>query len=217
MVGIRVLRGAVVAPDAHLLDRRNRHFGLAGELAHSAVVVEARHGRKPCRGHVGRAAHGNHCVGVGRVADHQHAHVRRGMLVDRLALHGEDCAVGTEQILAFHALGARPGAHQQPPIDIVEGDIGVVGQHQVRQKRKGTILQLHGYAFKRLHGRRDLQQLQGNGLVGAKQIAVSDAEQDGITDIPGSPGNGDADGCFHARILQSMSGDAGETGIARLN
>ena len=64
---------------------------------------------------------GDQRVGVGRVADHQHADVVRGARVDRLALRREDAAVGLEQVAALHALGPRAGADQQRDVDAVEG------------------------------------------------------------------------------------------------
>ena len=98
----------------------DRHRQLGGELGDRAVVVEAHHRREALAGDVGRVVHRDQAVGVGRVADHQHLHVVGGDVVERLALDGEDLAVGAEQLGALHALGARPRADQQRDVDTVE-------------------------------------------------------------------------------------------------
>ena len=66
-------------------------------------------------------------VGVGGVADDQDLDVFLGVFGDGLALHGEDGAVGAQQVGALHALGARTGADQQADVGVLEGDIRVIG------------------------------------------------------------------------------------------
>ena len=46
---------------------------------------------------------------------------------------------------------------------------------------------------------RQLEQLQDDGLVLAEHLAGGDAEEEGVADLAGGAGDGDADGCFHGQ------------------
>ena len=85
----------------------------AASCAERAVVVEAGHRGEALARDRARVVHRDEAVGVGRVADHEHAHVVGRAGRERLALRGEDRAVDLEQLLALHALRARPGADEQ--------------------------------------------------------------------------------------------------------
>ena len=124
-------------------------------------------------GDVGRVVHGDEGVGVGRVADHEDAHVGGGVVAEGLALHGEDGAVGLEQVLALHALRAGAGADEQRVVDVAEGLVGVVGLHDAGQQREGAVLELHGHALERVERRRDLEQLQDDRLVGPSMAPLA--------------------------------------------
>ena len=76
-------------------------------------------------GNVGGVAHRDQRVRVGRVAGHADADVVGGDLVERLALRGEDRAVGLEQVAALHARAARTRADQQGQVHAVEDLVGV--------------------------------------------------------------------------------------------
>jgi len=177
VVEVGVLGGGVVAPDRHPLHLGERHAELGGELGDGAVVVEPGHGREPLAGHVGRGGLGDERVGVGRVADHQHAHVVGRPGVDRPALRGEDAAVGLQQVAALHALRARAGADEQRDVHAVESLGGVVGDVDAGQQRERAVLQLQRHAFGGPHGLRDLQQPQADRRVGAQELAGGDPEQ----------------------------------------
>ena len=86
---------------------------LGGELRDRAVVIQAQHRGEALAGDVGRVVHRDQAVGVGGVADDEHLHVLGGVLVQRLALDGEDLAVLAEQLGALHALRARARADEQ--------------------------------------------------------------------------------------------------------
>jgi hypothetical protein len=86
-------------------------------------------------------------VGIGRVADHEHAHVARGDLVQGLALLDEDLGVVHQQVLALHAGSARLGADQQGVVGILEGDIRIAGADHAGQQREGAVVELHHHAL----------------------------------------------------------------------
>ena len=65
------------------------------------------------------------------------------------------------------------------------------------EQREGAVVELHAHALERAHGRRDLEQLQVHGLVGAEQGAAGDAEEEGVADLAGSAGHGNLHGCSH--------------------
>ena len=117
---VGVLRGRVVAPDRHLADVGDGDAGLGGELRDGAVVVEAGQRREALARDVRGVAHRDERVGVGRVAGHRDADVVGGVVVQGLALTGEDAAVGLEQVAALHAGAARAGADEQGEVDAVE-------------------------------------------------------------------------------------------------
>ena len=84
----------MVAPDRHLLDVAHGDAGLARQLRHRAVVIEARHRREALARDVGRVLLRDQRVRVGGVADDEHPDVRSGMGIQCLTLRAEDAAVG---------------------------------------------------------------------------------------------------------------------------
>jgi hypothetical protein len=199
----------VVAPDRHAADVADGGAGLAGELRDRAVVVEARHRGEALARHVGGAAHRDQRVGVGGVADHQHAHVVGRAGVDRLPLGPEDAAVGLEQVAALHALAARPGADQQREVRALEGLGGVVVDVDPRQQRERAVVELHRRALGRLDGLRDLQQPEVHRALGAEHLAGRDPEQDRVADRAGGAGDGDCGGGSRAhRFISSITASA---------
>ena len=136
-----------------------------------------------------RVAHRDQRVGVGRVADHEHAHVVGGVGVERLALGLEDRAVGLEQVGALHALRARAGADEQRDVGAVEGLVGVVGDLDALEQREGAVEQLERGALGGLDRVGDLEQAQLDLLVGAEQLAGGDAEQERVADLAGGAGD----------------------------
>ena len=194
---VRHLRDRVVAPDRHPPDVGVPGAGLGRELADRPVVVEPRHGRELRRGEVGRVAHGDQRVRVGRVADHQHLDVAGGVGVERLALDGEDGAVRLQEVLALHAGPTRARPDQQRVLRAVEGHVRVVGGDDPVQEGEGAVVQLHDHALERLQRGGDLQEPQDHGLVATEEVAGGDAEQEGVADLAGGAGDRDVHGCVH--------------------
>ncbi len=64
------------------------------------------------------------------------------------------------------------------------------------KQRKGAIVELHHHALERLLRLLvgDLEQLQDHGLILAEHFARGDAKEEGITDLTGGTGDGNADG-----------------------
>jgi hypothetical protein len=164
------------------------------------VVIQAHHRGEALAWDVGSVVHGDQAVRVGGVADDQDLHVGGRLVVERLALTGEDLAVLGEQLGALHALGAGAGADQQRDVDAVEGVLGVVVQVQSLQQREGAVDELHRNALQGAHGLRDLQQAQVDGLVRAQQLPAGDAEHNAVTDLTGCAGHGDTYGIAHRVI-----------------
>ena len=128
------------------------------------------------------------------------------MVVERLALDGEDGAVGLQQVLALHALAARTGTHQQGIVGVLEGNVWIVGDDDAGQQREGTVFQLHDHALDGCHGGSDVQQLQDDGLVLAQHVPVGDAEQQGVGDLAGGAGDGNTFRSFHDGNVPSEVG-----------
>ena len=148
-------------------------------------MVEAHHGGEGRLGQIRCRVHGDEGVGVGGVAHHEHLDVALGHLVECLALGGEDGAIGLEQVLAFHPLGARPGAHEKCDVDVLERHLGVVGLDDTLQEREGAVVELHDDALERRKRRRDLEELEDDRLVLAEHLAAGDAEQKAIANLTG--------------------------------
>jgi len=135
------------------------------------VLVQARERVEVLAGDAGRVLHGDERVGVAGVAHHHDLDVRRGHLVERLALVLEDATVEVQQVGALHAGAARLRAHHQRPVRALE-DLARVGAdgHLPQQGVEG-VLQLHGDALEGLAGALAAQQLQRHGLVAPKHLA----------------------------------------------
>ena len=200
MEGIWILGGTVIAPNRDLLDIGVGDTSLLGQLRDGAVVIQARHRRKALGGHIGRIALGDQAVGVGRVADHEDAHICCRIGVDRLALHRKDRSIGTQQILTLHPLTARACTNQQGPVDIFESGIGIITEHHAGQQGESTVIQFHRHPIKGRQRWCDFQHVQDHWLIGAKKIAVGNPKDEGITNVAGRTCYGDTNGCFHHNL-----------------
>ena len=193
----------MVTPDRHLGDVGIERAGLLGQLADRTVVIQAHHGGETPGIKIRRILLRDQCIGVGRVADHQHAHVALGMRVERFALRPEDGAVGFQQVLALHAGSAWTRTHQQRVVHILEGDVGVIGCHHAVQRGECAVVEFHDHALQGRQGRGDFQQMQDHRLVRTKHVARGNTEQQGITDLAGGTGNSNSDGSFHGNLTGS--------------
>ena len=187
----------MVAPDGDLGDVVDAGAGLGGQLAQSAVVVQARHGGELARVDAGRIALGDQRVGVGGVAHYQNLDAALGNGVDRLALYREDGCVGFQQILALHAGATGTGTDQQGVVGILERDFRIIGDYHARQQRERAIVQFHGNALQGAQGRGDFQHLQNDGLIGAEHLAGGNPEEKGIADLACCTGNDYTYRLFH--------------------
>jgi len=63
-----------------------------------------------------------------------------------------------------------------------------------------AVVQFHDHAVQCRKRRRDFQQLQNDGLLGAEHLARGDAKRELIADLAGGAGNGDTNGIFHRML-----------------
>ena len=210
MVDVGVLGGGVVAPDNHARHIAAVAAGFGRQLRDGAVVVKAGHCGELGGGQVRGVAAGDEGVSVGGVAHHQHLHLTGGMGVDGRPLRREYLGVGLKQVFALHPRPSRAGAHQQTEIRVLEGHSRVIGGDDAFYQWKGAVLNLHHRAFQRIKGRRNLQQLQNHRLLPPQHPAGGDAEQQRVSNLPGSTGNGHPHGLFLSHLYSlSVVGDAG--------
>jgi len=191
----------VVAVDEDVFDGGEIDAGLLRELGLRAVLIEADH-----RGEaLGREAlglrGGDHAVGVGGIAHDGDAGVIGGDGVDDAALFDEDLAVVLEEVGALHAGTAGFGADEEAPVGILETDGGVGGLDDALEEREGAVVEFHGDAFEGLQRFLEggFDELKDDGLVGPEHGAGGDAEEEGVADLAGGSGDGDAKGCFHGK------------------
>ena len=184
----------MVAPHTHVGDVGHLGARLLRQLRDRPVVIQAGHRVEALARDVGRVGLCDQRVRVGRVADHEDAHVVGRAGVERLALRLEDAAVGLQQVGALHALRARPRADQQRHVHPVERGLLIVGDVDPRQQRERAVVELHRRALGRLHRVRDLQQREVNLRVGAEHLTARDPEQDRVADRAGRARNSDLGG-----------------------
>jgi hypothetical protein len=165
-------------------------------LRQGAIVVKAQHRGEVVARQIRRALHGDVRVGICGVAHDQHLDVALGDLVQRLALHGEDGAVGLEQVLALHTLAARARADQHGDIDILERNFRIGSRNHAGEQRECAVFEFHDDALERSLGFfvGDFEQLQNDRLVLAEHFAGGDTEQQAISDLSGSAGDCDTNG-----------------------
>ena len=180
---VRVLRGRVISPDDDFLDLRECRARLLAELRERAVVIETRHRREAIGRERRRVALGDQRIGVRRVADHEHTHVTARGRIERFALRGEDLGILEQQILALHARAARPRADQHGNLAVLEGDSRIVGRGHFVEREERAIVQLHHHALHRAERRRNLEQIQIDGLVGTEHLPGGDAKGERIPDV----------------------------------
>ena len=193
MEDVRVLGCGVVAPDRHPADVGDTDTGLGGQLSDRTVMVETGQCRETLAGDVGGVAHGDEGVGVGRVAGHRDAHIIGGVVVEGLALNGEDRAVGLQQVTAFHPGAAGTRADQQGEVDAFEDLVRVVADLDTGQRGEGAVVELHDHALQCLQCGSDFQQSELDGSVPAEERATGDMEQQAVADLACGAGNGDFD------------------------
>ena len=109
-------------------------------------------------------------------------------LVDRLALAGEDRAVGADQVGARlippSAAGRRPGSPSRLPSNASSGLSVAIAS---AQEREGAVLQLHHGAAQGRQRRRDLEQLKRHRLIGPERGPRGDSEEQGVPDLARRP------------------------------
>jgi hypothetical protein len=86
--------------------------------------------------------------------------------------------------------GAR--ADENGRVHVAESDRRIVRDHETREPRKGAVLRLHHQAADGGLGLRPIKELHDDGLVGAKDIAAGEAEGQGVANLAGGAGDGDA-------------------------
>ena len=99
-----------------------------GQLRHRSIMVQARHGREIAGANIRRIAARDQSIGIGRIANDEHANIAAGVIVDGLALHRENRGVRLEQVFALHAGAARASAHEQCVVAVFERYFGIVSR-----------------------------------------------------------------------------------------
>jgi len=211
---IGVHGGGVVAPDSHLLDVGDLGVGLEGKLGEGSVVVETGHGGEVLGGDLGGVVLADHSVGVGGVANDDALHVTAGVVVDGLAGVDEDLTVVLEEVSALHAGAAGLGTDQEVVVNVLEGDGKVAGDDDVVEEGEGAIVQLSLDTLEDLLLELEVEQVENDSLVLAKELATGDSEEDGVGNLAGGAGDEDALGLVVEAGLVDGHGSGGLGGQA---
>ena len=161
-------------------------------------MVQTQHGGEVLARQAGSRLHRDVGVGVGGITDHQNLDIARRNGIQGFALLDEYLCVVHQQVFAFHAWTTRLGADQQRVVSVLEGDVRVTGTDEAGQQGKGAVVEFHHYALQRSLGLFGgmFEQLQDHGLILAQHVAGSNAEDCGVTDLPGSAGHCNSNGGF---------------------
>ena len=201
VVEVGVLRRRVVTPDGEVLHSFDGCAGLLGDLRLGAVLVEAGHREPAVGGNFRRVGTSDQAVGVARVSDNQHPNVASGVGGNGASLGLEDATVDVQQVAALHTGLAGNRTNEQSPVGAVEGVVEVTGGLDAGEQWEGAVVEFHDDAFERLHSGLDFEQTQDDRLVGSKEGAGGNAEQELVADLARSAGNGDVLGGGHVLSL----------------
>ena len=147
---------------------------------------------------------GDHAVGVRGIADDRDARVVGG---DASMIW--PCAMKILPLSLSRSARSMPGPRGLAPtsrhqLASLKPTFGIVGQHRCPcssgNAQSSSSIATPSSAFMRLLDRH-FDQLEDDRLVGPEHRAGGDAEEQGITDLAGGSGDGDANGLFHGRRI----------------
>ena len=127
---------------------------------------------------------------------------------DRLALGGEDGAVGRQQVGPLHALLAGHGADQQAVVGVAERRVGVVGAAP-RRRAAGRRSRRAPCARPRARRRPAGSRAAAGSRAGRRPASARwRCGTAGVADLAGGTGDGDAYGILHGELLEIGDGRA---------
>jgi hypothetical protein len=97
--------------------------------------------------------------------------------------------------------GPRGRADQHGNLAVLEGDARIVGRRYFVEREERAIVQLHHNALHGAERRRNLEQVEIDGLIGTEHLPGGDAKGECIPDVSGCAGDGDGNWLFHGGIL----------------
>ena len=169
---IGVHGGRVVAPDGHLLDIGGPRVSLEGELSQGSVVIKTGHGGEGGGGEIRSVVLADESVGVGGVADDDGLSVTSAVIVDGLANIDEDGTVVLEEVSTLHARATRLGTDEEVVVDILEGSGEVASDDNLVEEREGAIVQLSLDTAENLLLEGQIEEVQNDALVLAKELTT---------------------------------------------
>lgn len=146
--------------------------GLFSQLALGAVFIQAGHREETVGGNAAGIMHGDQGVRIARVA--RRPSTRTSLAALRAMAWpwpDEHLAVDVQQVLAFHTGLAGNGTDQKAPVGACKRFIRITGGDDLVEKRERGITQFHHNAFQGIHGRRNFQQAQIDGLIRSQHAA----------------------------------------------
>jgi hypothetical protein len=194
VVEIGILGRRMVAPDGDVGNGGDFDAGFFCELRFGAVFVKASHGVETVARDLGGVVHRDEAIGVAGIANDENADVLRRVLLDGLALAGEDFAVDAEEVFALHALLSRNAADEQSPVHTAKAFVKISGGNDAFKEGESAIIEFHNDTAESRKGGFDFDEMQDDGLVGTEHGTGGDAEEEGVTDLAGGAGDGDSNG-----------------------
>ena len=178
------------------------HTGIASKMF-KALADEGIHGGWPEERELLWSAAMLHDIGTAVDYDDHHKHSRYLVLNAGLPGYAQ-----REVALIGGEMAEHPGAMEAGEFDLVgfsvgiaERDVGVVGADHVDEQRERAVVELHLHAVERAEGRRDLEQVQVDRLVGTEHLARGHSEGKRVADLARGAGDGDVDGGLHEASL----------------
>ena len=155
---IRELASGVVAPNRHLGEIGGGLAGLQRKLAQGAVVVQAHQSVELGVIQIRRIIRRDKGIGISRVAHNEHTDIARGVVIDGLALLGEDGAISLQQVGALHSLAARASTYKKGGGGILKGFLEIISNRNGVNQRQGGVIELHGNTLGLFHRSGNFQQ-----------------------------------------------------------
>jgi len=182
----------VVSPDGHLGDVSDLGVSLKGKLGKGTVVIETGHGSEVLSGEAGSVMLADKGVGVGGVADNDGLDITSAVVVDGLAGVNENSTVVLKEITTFHSGAAGLGTNEEVEVNILESSGQVRSNNNIVEEGESAIVELSLDTLEDLFLEGEIEQVQDDTLVLAKEFARGNSEDDRVGDLTGSTGDENA-------------------------
>ena len=131
-------------------------------------------------------------VSVGWISNNDTLAVTGSVVVDSLSNINKNLSVVLEEVSSLHSWSSWLGTDQEVVVDILEGGREVAGDDDVIEEWEGTVVQLSLDSTENLLLEWQVEQVEDDSLVLAKELSTSDSVYDRVCDLSSSTGDEDS-------------------------